>query len=56
MVFVKKIHVEHVFSVQNTMKRRLFQSETEGADALISPELSQGHDFADPLGIEPLSL
>ena len=49
LCFVKKIHVEHVFSVQNTWIRRPFQSETEGADAMDSSGTSHGHDFANPL-------
>ena len=56
LCFVKKIHAEHVFSVQNTWARRPFQSETEGADAMVPSVPSQGHDFANPLGVEALSL
>ena len=56
LVFVKKMPVEHVFSVQNTWIRRPFQSETEDADALNLSRTSQRHDFANPLGVEALSL
>ena len=56
LVFEEKLCFEHSFSVQNTWIRRPFQSETEDADALTSSQPSQGHDFANPLGVEPLSL
>ena len=55
LVFVKKIHVEHVISIKNRRKRRPFQSKTDGPDAMGSSVPSQGRDLANPLGVEPLS-
>ena len=54
--FVKKIHVEHVFSVKNPMARRPFQSNTDGPDAMTSSGLSQPRDLAKVDDFEPLSL
>ena len=56
LVFVKKMHIEHVISIKNRRKRRPFQSETEERDALHLSQLSQRRDLANPLGVEPLSL
>ena len=56
LVFVKKIHVERVFSVHIPTNRRHFMSKKEVCDAMHASRLSQGHDFANPLGVEPLSL
>ena len=56
LVFVKKMHIEHVISIKNRRKRRPFQSETEERDALHLSRTSQGRDLANPLGVEPLSL
>ena len=56
LAFVKKMRIDHVISVQNPMAQRLFQSKTEGPDAMGSSQTSQGRDLANPLGVEPLSL
>ena len=54
--FVKKIHADHIFSVQNTWARRPFLYKSEEADALRSSGLGQSHDFANPVGVEALRL
>ena len=56
LVFKEKICFKHVFSAQNRKVERQFQSETEGPDAMAPSGTSQGRDFLDPLGVEPLSL
>ena len=56
LCFVKKIHADHIFSVQNPMAQRLFQSKTDGPDAMGLSGTSQPRDLANPLGVEPLSL
>ena len=56
LVFVKKIHVAHATSDKNTMVRRQFHSKREVCNAMDPSGTSQHHDFANPLGVEPLSL
>ena len=54
--FATKSVGEDLFSVQNPMARQQFHCRTEGPDAMASSETSQPRDFANPLGVEPLSL
>ena len=56
LVFVQKIRAEHVISIKNRRGRQPFQSKTDGPDAMTSSRPSQNRDFANPLGVEPLSL
>ena len=56
LVSEEKLSFKHVFSVQNTMKRRPFQSKTDGPDAMGSSQTSQGRDLANPGDFETLSL
>ena len=56
LVFVKKMRIDHVISVRNTLVQRHFMSKREVRDDLHSSGLSQGRDLANPLGVEPLSL
>ena len=55
-IFLTKCIAEDRISVHTPMKRRPFLSKTEGSDAMQLLGISQRHDFADPLGVEPLSL
>ena len=55
LCFVKKIHAEHVFSVRKPMKRRQFHSKRQVCDAVNLSGISRRRDFANPLGVEPLS-
>ena len=52
LVFGKKIHIDHIFSVKNPVERRPFQSETDGPDAMALSHPSQRRDLANPLGSE----
>ena len=56
LVFVKKIHVEHVISIKNRRERRPFHSKREVCDAMHVSQPGQRRDLATPLGVEPLSL
>ena len=56
LVFVKKIQIDHAISVRNPMAQRLFQSKTDGPDAMALSGTSRHRDLANPLGVEPLSL
>ena len=56
LVFVKKMRIDHVISVQNTLVQRHFMYKTDGPDAMHLSQTSQRRDLANPLGVEPLSL
>ena len=48
LVFVKKMRIDHVISVQNTLVQRPFMSKREVCDAMRSSGPSQGRDLANP--------
>ena len=56
LVFVKKMRIDHAISVRNPLVQRPFTSKREVCYALQLSRTSQGRDFANPLGVEPLSL
>ena len=56
LVFVKKMRIDHVISVRNTLVQRHFMSKREVCDALQLSGINQPRDLANPLGVEPLSL
>ena len=55
LVFEEKLSFKHVFSVQNTMKRRPFHSKIDVCGAMHLSEISRRRDFANPPTFEPLS-
>ena len=56
MGFAQQLHVAIVLFVRKPREQRQFQSKIDGPDAMAPPQLSQGRDLANPLGVEPLSL
>ena len=48
LCFVRKIHVEHVFSVRKPMMQRHFMSKREVCGAMGVSHLSQNRDLANP--------
>ena len=56
LVFVKKMRIDHVISVRNTLVQRHFMSKREVCDAMDTSQTSRHRDLANPLGVEPLSL
>ena len=56
LVFVKKMRIDHVISVQNPLVHRHFMSKIDVCGAMALSVISQSRDLANPLGVEPLSL
>ena len=56
LVFVKKMRIDHVISVRNTLVQRHFMPKREVCDAMGLSGPGQPRHFANPLGVEPLSL
>ena len=54
--FSTKSVADDLFSVQNPMAQRLFQSKTDGPDAMALSGTSRHRDLANPLGVEASSL